>query len=273
MDIVQDDGTATLGAADRGLHYGDGLFETIACRQGRPRFLAAHFERLALGCARLGFPALPRQPLEQAIAYAAAHESAPRSMVKLILTRGSSSERGYAPPLVARPRCIVQAYPWPADTELWREQGIAAQYSPVPVTENPLLAGIKHLNRLDSVLARASLAGSGCTEALLLDAGGAVVCGSMSNLFIARGRHLLTPMLDRGGIAGIARAAMQRAALALGWEVRECRLYPADIEAADEVFVTNVRIGAWPIVRIGDREWQVGAMTRLLQQRFEAMPD
>lgn len=273
MEIVHDDGTATVSAADRGLHYGDGLFETIACRAGRPRFLGAHLERLALGCARLGFPAAPREPLARAIVAAASRQGGERAIVKLILTRGSSTQRGYAPPLTPQPRCIIQSYPWPADTAAGCERGIAAQYSTVPLTENPLLAGIKHLNRLDSVLARARLAGSGCAEALLNAADGTVVCGSMSNLFVVRARRVLTPVVDRGGIAGIARAAMCRSAVALGLEVAECRLYPADVAAADEVFVTNVRIGAWPVVRLGERTWPVGELTRQLQRSFEALPD
>lgn len=273
MEILLDDGNASVDARDRGLHYGDGVFETIACRAGKPRFLAAHLERLARGCERLAFPAVALEPVARAVCTAATQEPKRPSLVKLILTRGSSEQRGYAPPAVIEPRCIVQAHPWPADTDPGREQGIAVEYSAVPLTENPLLAGIKHLNRLDSVMARARLAGSGCAEALLRAASGAVVCGSMSNLFVVRGRRLLTPVLDRGGIAGVARAAMCREALALGWEVVECTLHPADLDIADELFVTNVRIGAWPIVRLGDRRWPVGPLTRHLQARFEAMPD
>jgi 4-amino-4-deoxychorismate lyase len=278
VEIVEDDGSATISAADRGLHYGDGVFETLACRDGRPRFLAAHLERLAAGCARLGMPEPPRQRLESAIRVAAARGvagSAPagRSLVKLILTRGASAQRGYAPPAGIEPCCIVQSFAWPADTDACAEHGVAVQYSRVPLTENPLLAGIKHLNRLDSVLARAGLAGSDCAEALLRAADGAVVCGSMSNLFIVCAGRLLTPRIERGGIAGIARGAIGRAAAALGWDVEERVLHPADVEAADEVFLTNVRIGAWPVVRLGTRRWAVGERTRRLQRCFDALSD
>ena len=170
--IVHDDGSATISAADRGLLYGDGLFETLACRNGQPRFLSAHMDRLSAGCARLGMPEPPRQQLESAIRLTAGRavaggRPAARALVKLILTRGASSERGYAPPAVVSPCCIIQAFPWPADTAQHGERGVAVQYSRVPLTENPLLAGIKHLHRLDSVLARAALAGSDCAEALL----------------------------------------------------------------------------------------------------------
>jgi aminodeoxychorismate lyase len=218
--IVHDDGSATISAADRGLLYGDGLFETLACRNGQPRFLSAHLDRLSAGCARLGMPEPPRQQLESAIRLAAGRgvaggRPAARALVKLILTRGASSERGYAPPAVVSPCCIIQAFPWPADTAQHGERGVAVQYSRVPLTENPLLAGIKHLNRLDSVLARAALAGSDCAEALLCAADGAVVCGSMSNLFIVRaGRHRRDRPQGRrrrGRRAGLGRRGVRAA--------------------------------------------------------------
>lgn len=276
--IVHDDGSATISAADRGLLYGDGLFETLACRNGQPRFLSAHLDRLSAGCARLGMPEPPRQQLESAIRLAAGRgvaggRPAARALVKLILTRGASSERGYAPPAVVSPCCIIQAFPWPADTAQHGERGVAVQYSRVPLTENPLLAGIKHLNRLDSVLARAALAGSDCAEALLCAADGAVVCGSMSNLFILRAGRVLTPRIERGGIAGIARRVVVGVAAGLGWDVGECVLHPGDLEAADEVFLTNVRIGVWPVVRLGNRSWPIGERTRRLQRCFDAIPD
>lgn len=273
MRIVHDDGTATLSTGDRGLHYGDGLFETLACRDGRPRFLDAHLDRLAGGCARLGLPEPPRPRLQAAILEAAARGAAPRSMLKVLLTRGASRERGYAPPPGLEPLCLLQASAWPADTEAGARDGVAAQYSAVPLTENAALAGIKHLNRLDSVLARAALAGTGCAEALLRAADGSVVCGSMSNLFIVRDGGLATPRLERGGIAGIARATVRRLAAGLGWPVAERVLQPADLEAADELFLTNVRIGVWPVVRLGAREWPVGARTRQLQRALDALPD
>ena len=141
----------------------------------------------------------------------------------------------------------------------------------MPLTENRLLAGIKHLNRLDSVLARAALAGTGCAEALLRAADGAVVCGSMSNLFVWRAGRLVTPPVDRGGIAGIARAAILGLARDLGWQAAEAVLHPADVDSADEVFLSNVRIGVWPVVELGARRWPVGERTRVLQRLFETL--
>ena len=101
---------SSVPVSDRGLQYGDGLFETIACRDGRPRFLARHFERLMIGCARLGIPPPSRVELEAAVAAAAARAAAPRSLVKVLLTRGSGPTRGYAPPLAPEPRCIVEGF-------------------------------------------------------------------------------------------------------------------------------------------------------------------
>jgi 4-amino-4-deoxychorismate lyase len=264
---------SSVPVSDRGLQYGDGLFETIACRDGRPRFLARHFERLMSGCARLGIPPPSRVELEAAVAAAAARAAAPRSLVKVLLTRGSGPTRGYAPPLAPEPRCIVEGFAWPPEPLDAPLRGIALTISDVPATENRLLAGIKHLNRLDSVLARARLAGTGFEESLLCAADGSIVGGSMSNFFAMLGGRLVTPVLDRAGIAGILRGLVLREARQAGWEVEERVLWPAELAAADEMFVSNVRIGLWPVVRLDSRSLGVGERTRFLQRSIEALSD
>jgi 4-amino-4-deoxychorismate lyase len=263
----------TVPVSDRGLQYGDGLFETIACRDGKPRFLKQHHERLRLGCARLGIPPPPATELEPGIARAAAEGSASRSLVKVLLTRGSSPTRGYAPPPVPEPRCIVQAFAWPAEPPDAPRWGVAVTLSDVPATENRLLAGIKHLNRLDSVLARARLAGTGFAECLLCASDGSVVGGSMSNVFAVLGARLVTPVIDRAGISGVLRGLVLREARRAGWEVEERVLWPAELAAADELFITNVRIGVWPVMRLDSRQLEVGERTRTLQRSIDLLTD
>ena len=155
---------------DRGLHYGDGLFETIACRNGEPRFLGEHLERLAVGCERLGMELGSRGGLVEDVARLAAGKV--RALVKVLVTRGPATARGYAPRGDERPSRIVLRYGWPAEDPRSAERGVAVRIANFTLAENPRLAGLKHLNRLEQVLARAELMGSGLDEALLLSRSG-----------------------------------------------------------------------------------------------------
>jgi 4-amino-4-deoxychorismate lyase len=166
----------------------------------------------------------------------------------------------------------VQRYDDPGDAEAARD-GIEAAWSEVVVPDVPRLAGLKHLNRLDSVLARAALRGGTAREALMRAADGRVVGGSMSNLFVCQGRELRTPAVDRAGVAGVMRSVVLREASGLGFVVHECELRPVDIAVASELFVTNARIGAWPIVALGAWRSAPGPVVRAFQSRIDALDE
>ncbi len=232
---------------DRGLQYGDGLFETMRVRHGSVRLLDYHLDRLAAGCARLCIPAPASALLRREIRRAAA--LADEAVVKLVVTRGVGV-RGYRPTGRERPTRIVSV----------QELGPrAATAPPVAWTVrlcrtrlgwNEALAGMKTLNRLESVLARAEWRGAAVAEGLMLDAGGHVVCGTMSNLFIRRGAVLATPLLDRCGVAGVMRRFVLAQARSAGLRPCERRLRLADLGAAEEVFMTNALVGVMPVAEI-----------------------
>jgi 4-amino-4-deoxychorismate lyase len=261
---------ASVPVSDRGLQYGDGLFETIACRDGRPRFLHLHLERLRQGCERLGIPRPDAVSLRAEIMRAGA--AVPGSIVKVIVTRGTSMERGYAPPPEPRPRRIVQRFPWPQEPSAAR-QGVAVCLSPITLGVNPSLAGIKHLNRLEQVMARQRLDVVRYAEALMTTAAGDVIGGTLSNLFIVREGVLYTPSLEQCGIAGVMRAVVLREAALLGVHIQVAALRLADLDAASELFLTNVRIGLWPVGSLGNRSRTPGPLTRQLQARIAALSD
>ena len=254
---------------DRGLHYGDGLFETIACRNGQPRFLDDHLERLALGCERLAIELGSRGGLVEDVARLAAGKS--RTLVKVLVTRGPATARGYAPRGDERPSRIVLRYGWPAEDARSAELGVAVRIADFTLAENPRLAGLKHLNRLEQVLARAELTGSGHDEALLLSRSGCLVSGTMSNVFVVSRSRVATPRLDRCGVAGVMRRVVMRAAAASGVAIEEARITRQDLEAAEEIFLTNVRIGIWPVRALGSRELGAGPLTRQLQRLIEPL--
>lgn len=250
-----------VAALDRGLHYGDGLFETLGCIAGRPRLLRLHLQRLAAGCARLKLPAPPLPALARELEALAA--PCERAIVKLILTRGPAQARGYAFTGDEPPTRIMLRYPWPLAVE--EEGGVRVRIADLALAENPATAGIKHLNRLEQVLARAEWRDPAIAEALLFSRSGALVSGTMSNVFLVRQGRLCTPRLDLCGVAGVMRQVVLDAAgeCAIGTEERV--LGRADLDAAEEIFLTNALTGIRPVGELAGRRLAVGSLTRRLQ--------
>jgi 4-amino-4-deoxychorismate lyase len=235
-----------IDCRDRGLQYGDGLFETMLVRRRRIRLLELHLERFAEGCRRLEL-AVPAA-IEREITLRA--RQCAEGVLKLILTRGRGA-RGYRP--AGDERCtrvlsldalpVVPAGARPVRVRLCRTRlGI-----------NPDLAGLKTLNRLESVMARAEWRDERIWEGLMRDVEGTVVCGTMSNVFLRRGSTLMTPALDRCGVAGV----MRRWALAQAGDLRlrvwQGRLAVEAFRDAEEVFMTNAVAGVVPVglIQIG----------------------
>jgi len=262
---------APLDPGDRGLHYGDGLFETLAVADGRPRHLDRHLARLKDGLARLGIPADPA-PWTPELLSAAAQAPEGRGVLKLVVTRGSGG-RGYAPPDAPVPRRFLFLHPWPTGVEAGRRAGVAVRWCRTRLGEQPALAGLKHLNRLEQVLARSEWRDPAIAEGLLCDGAGRVVEGTRSNLFLVRDGVLLTPRLDRCGVAGVMRGLLLETAAALGLEVRVTDLRPDDVEGADELFLSNSVIGLWPVRCLEGRTYPApGPLTRRLQEALGLAP-
>jgi 4-amino-4-deoxychorismate lyase len=245
-DLTLIDGVdaATIPAADRGLQYGDGLFETIAVVDGIPRLWDRHLERLRAGCERLAIPMPPAAQLAEEAARLAL--GVDRAVLKLILTRGEGG-RGYRPPDHPRPRRILRLFPWPDYPDAWRSAGVRVRYCDTRLGRQPRLAGVKHLNRLEQVLARAEWSDPDVAEGLMLDLDGQVVEGTQTNLFALLDGRLVTPPLDRCGVAGVVRQLVIESAPALGLEVVESALVPERVAAADGLFLTSSLAGIWPI--------------------------
>jgi len=259
----------SLPADDRGLQYGDGVFETILVRAGRARFLEAHLARLSRGCTRLAI-SLPSLPALRAEIEAAVAMAPPLAVLKIIVTRGSARRRGYAPQGNETPRRLLSLWAAPGrDARL--DVGVDLRVADIRLGENPALAGIKHLNRLENVLAAAESASNGVFESLLLDASGNLTCGAMSNVFIARAGGIATPRIDRCGVAGVMRGIVLRECAALGIATAEERLTLDDLFAADEAFITNARIGVVPVRRVGEHSFDMNTLARRLAAHIEPL--
>lgn len=249
-------------ATDRGLQYGDGLFETLALRGGEVCHWPAHYARLQRGGERLGLTVPAASLLLGEIARVAS--GAPREVVKLVLTRGAGG-RGYRPPEGATPTRIVSRHPWPEHPAQYREEGILATCCRMPLGHNPRLAGIKHLNRLEQVLARAEW-GDAYQEGVMCDTQGNVVSGTMSNLFLVTEQGLLTPGLTACGIEGTTRARVLAAAEARGLPVSVGRISMTDLARARGLFFCNTVIGIWPVRQLDDRPYRIDETIRVLMQ-------
>jgi 4-amino-4-deoxychorismate lyase len=236
----------SIPVSDRGLQYGDGLFETMAVRAGKIRLLEQHLGRLTISCKRLGIPTDCLQDLPIMLDKCIA--SAPHGTVKIIVTRGTG-QRGYALPQQSKATiCIGFA----ADA-ITGTQPVPARvgFCATPIARNVVLAGLKTLNRLEQVMARAEWsADAGFDEGLMSNDRGEVVCGTMTNLFIVRENTLTTPLLDEAGVRGVMRSHVLGLAGDMNIKVHESHLLRADIESADAVFLTNALKGIWPVAEI-----------------------
>ncbi|BEV71842.1 MULTISPECIES: aminodeoxychorismate lyase [unclassified Paludibacterium] len=257
MMLINGVATSQLAADDRGLAFGDGVFRTLECRHARPCLWDWHWACLQRDAAQLGLPLPDASVLLAELALVAA--GLPRAVAKITLTRGSAP-RGYAIPADPVPTRIVAARGWGGYPEHWGRDGVALGWSEVRLGLQPLLAGVKHLNRLENVLARSRMAAE-VQEALLCDSEGTVVEGTQTNLFVRLDGHWLTPALDRCGVAGAVRSWMMAQQ-----PVQEVRLMPAQLARAELLVLGNSLAGLWPVASLDGRQWSDFALLRPLQQ-------
>jgi 4-amino-4-deoxychorismate lyase len=248
--LVNGEPGGLLHPLDRGLQYGDGLFETVAIAGGRARFLDWHLERLADGARRLAFPQPDIAGLRADIARATTESSA---VIKLVLTRGIG-ERGYRPPRNAEPTRVVAAFAWPHWPASAQDRGVRLGWCRTRLGRNRALAGVKHLNRLEQVLARAEWEDDAMDEGLMQDDRGQVIGATQANLFARIDGAWATPRLDECGVAGVMRRAFRQWSAARGVPVAERAISESDVAHAEALILTNALIGAWPVRELAGRK-------------------
>ena len=243
-DARVEDGSDATVAEGRGFAYGDGVFETMRAIGGSLPWWPAHRARLAMGAARLRIPLPSIERLDTELHdWLSLHRDA---VVKLIVTRGSGG-RGYAPMLHAPPVWMLIASTLPPPM---RAGGLVLRWCETRLARQPLLAGIKHCNRLEQVLARSEWDDAEIDEGLMQDTAGDVIAATAANLFVLREGRWWTPPMDHCGITGVCR----------GWALcafaaSERRLSVDDVESADAVVLCNAVRGILPVARLGDRVW------------------
>jgi len=248
IDGVEADGS---WLSERALQYGDGLFETIAVVDGQPRLWAAHMARLAEGCRRLRLPVPDFHNLASECRHLCAGHS--RAVVKILWTAGRS-ERGYRRPEPLSPQRVLRRSTWPVPQPNF---GWIVRQCRHRLSENPALAEIKHLNRLDQVVARTEWDDPAIDEGLMLGQDGRVVCGTMSNLFLQRGGCLATPAVDRAGVAGVVRDLVIKVAEEAGQRVSVEAVSLDEVRKADALFLTNSLIGVVRVRRYDSTDYDL----------------
>lgn len=249
---------------DRGFMYGDGLFETVRFVGGDAPLWTLHMQRLASSCQRLALPAPdPATLLREAREVTAGW---PQAIARITLTRGLGT-RGYAPPAEPRPTRVVAGFAMPTLCPEDAVDGLRVRRCTLRLAEQPALAGMKHLNRLEQVLARAEWQDPAIAEGLLGDFHGRVICATAANLFAVIDGSLATPVLERCGIAGVARAEVlarlpDTRVRDIGWD---------ELAAASEIFLCSSVRGILPVRAVDARPYTIGPVTRAMQQHWRGL--
>ena len=236
------------------------MFRTIAVRAGRALNWTWHYRRLSIDCALLGIAAPPEAVVASEVAQVARDDAT----VKVIVTRGAGG-RGYGIVPGVAPTRVVAAFASATHDPGRARDGVTVRRCSLVLSEQPRVAGAKTLNRLENVLARSEWDDPAIAEGVLVDAGGRVITGTMSNLFVVKRGRVATPDLVRCGVVGAQR---ERVRELLGRAGVDCEVRDIDwagLDEADEIFLTNSLIGVWPVARLGERRWAPGALTRRVQ--------
>lgn len=265
MILVNGSPEDRIDVSDRGLQYGDGVFETIAYRNGKAEFLEQHLQRLLEGCARLSINFEQIDALRFEINTVCDHTDTDNAVIKVIVTRGSGS-RGYFSLNDTEPTRIVSSHPYPKYPDQYQTEGVYLRFCDQMLSSNRKLAGIKHLNRLEQVLARNEWDDPDIAEGIMSDSDDNIIECTMSNIFIVEEDQLFTPSIIDCGIAGVMRGQIIQLATRSSLAVEERVITRKELAHADEVFVCNSIIGIWPVNAISNKEYPIGLITQFLQK-------
>jgi 4-amino-4-deoxychorismate lyase len=263
MILVNGVAAESIAVTDRGFSYGDGVFRTLLLKKGRPSNWRRHFGKLAQDCAALNLECPAEAVLAREVDQLA--RQSPDAVVKIVITRGGGA-RGYAPSPPASPTRVVMSAELPNYPREYSSSGVKIHVCNTRLSFQPRLAGIKHLNRLENVLARAEWSDPSVAEGILLDPEDNVVGGTMTNLLVVESGRLVTPALTRCGVAGVTRDTVVAAARKSGMICREENIALMRLLEAQEAMLVNSVIGVWQIAACAGHSWAPGIVTRRVRE-------
>lgn len=244
-----------IAPTNRGFAYGDGIFRTMRLLNGELQDWPLHYQTLVADCSKIQIVCPSAELLMQEFKYlmASSDDQAWSSgIVKIIITRGEGA-RGYAPPAVCEPTRILIQSPLPVYPAEIYGTGVALYTCQTRLAAQPLLAGIKHLNRLENVLARAELKDPRFFDGVLRDYDQHVIEAVSGNLFISKDGLVMTPTLDHCGVAGVMRQKIIDWYKTRGQAVVSTTLFLENLLAADAVVVANSVYGVLQVTQIDEQ--------------------
>ena len=240
---------AFISPLDRGFAYGDGVFRTLVMREGLPENWPQHYQKLVADCSAIGIVCpsaeLIMNDLQQLFLLNDLSENQV-AIAKIIVTRGEGN-RGYTPPAITAPMRVVVKSPMPNYPESRFNDGVNLIVCETRLALQPRLAGIKHLNRLENVLARMEWHSPDIADGIFLDINDNVIECTAANIFVRFGDTLITPSLTQCGVAGVTRQRIIELAHTLALTIVVETLSLEKLLSADEVIICNSLYGAWQV--------------------------
>ena len=248
---------------DRGFAYGDGVFRTLKIIDDQPQHWPQHYQKLVADCAAISIVCPSAELLISDLAQLFKPDGT--AVAKIIITRGEG-ERGYAPPVVTTPMRVVILSAMPQYAASNYTVGVDLHICETRLNAQPRLAGIKHLNRLESVLARMEWQNEAIFDGLMLDAQANAIECTTSNIFARFGDTLITPDLSKCGVAGITRQQIISHAIPLNMQIKVAPLPFVQLLKAEEVIICNSLYGAFQVNKIGVNTWNSGNLAKRIRE-------
>ncbi|WP_070967542.1 aminodeoxychorismate lyase [Vibrio sonorensis] len=255
----------TVDIGDRSFQYGDGCFTTMLTLNGSIHLWHLHKERMVRCLDLLGIVQPDWFEVECWLNHAS--QPSPKAGLKLHISRGAGG-RGYGTDGADKTLVTISDFAFPSHYLQWQENGIDLGVCTTKLGHNPLLAGHKHNNRLEQVLAKREAESEGFADALVLDIDNKVVETTMANLFWCKDQTLFTPTIDKAGVAGVARKQVMSLAKDKGMSICEGHFKLDELYLADEIFITNSVIGVCPVTAISGRTYKLGVLTKHFQETY-----
>ena len=268
--LVNGELNQSISPLDRGLAYGDGIFRTLRIQSGLPCNWHSHYQKLVADCSTIGIVCPSAELLIDDIHRLFMEDvlESKNATAKIIVTRGEG-ERGYAPPAITLPTRIVMKSAMPSYAADNYSHGVSLHLCKTRLAIQPQLAGIKHLNRLENVLARMEWRDEQVFDGLMLDANDNVTECTMSNIFARFGNALMTPPLNLCGVAGITRQQILALSKPLNLFVNEGKLSVEKLYEADEVIICNSLYGVFQVRQIADKNWAAQPLAATLRSMLK----
>ena len=238
-----------IDITDRAIAFGDGCFTTIHGMNQQAKMLEQHILRLQQDSTRLKLPSVDWKQLTQHIEQVCEQQTDDEFVVKVMISRGAGG-RGYSSQGFKQPTIMVMVSPFPKHYATLQCQGAALMLSRIPLSRNPILAGMKHLNRLEQVLIRQEIDDAKLDEAVVLDTHGVMVECCSANIFWRIGRDVYTPILEQSGVNGLMRQKIIAKLKDSQYHLVEVERFPAILTQCDEVIICNTLMPILPVKSI-----------------------